>query len=44
MFKISKEFVDGYLKGLTYTEKTTVNFALGKTYKKMLRNIVLYDH
>jgi len=32
-YKITRLFIKGILKGLTYTEITTVNFKLNKTYK-----------
>lgn len=31
-YQITKKFVSGILKGLTYTETTTVRFKLGKKY------------
>lgn len=32
-FKVTRTFTSGNLKGLTYTEVTTVRFTLGKHYK-----------
>lgn len=36
MYKITKLFTSGNLKGLTYTFETDIEFELNKTYKGIL--------
>ena len=33
MFKVTKKFTNGFMKGLTITETTSVEFKPGKEYK-----------
>lgn len=33
MYEVTKYFIKGFLKGMTITEQTTVNFILNKQYK-----------
>ena len=33
MFKVTKKFTSGLLKGITITETTSVEFVVGKNYK-----------
>jgi len=35
-YQITKKFVSGILKGLTYTEITTVKFKLGEKYNNYI--------
>jgi len=36
MYRVTRLFVSGLLKGLTYTETTSVKFVVGKRYKGLL--------
>lgn len=40
MFKVTKVFLKGILKGLTIVETTSVKFTVGKTYKACIGSSV----
>ena len=35
-YRVTRKFLDGILKGLTYTEDTDIEFILGKIYEECL--------
>ena len=35
-YRVTRKFLDGILKGLTYTEITDIPFVLGKTYEECI--------